>query len=95
MCSATSKPIFWGSTPGNSAVTTNSNSLRLRLFWVRLSKPKFEILAGQSWSMLTPNRRGISPLPGDLISDSRHRPKHSGRHDLGPESAVSIRVSSK
>lgn len=58
---------FLGFTPGNSAVTTNSNSLRLRLFWVRLSKPRFEILAGQSWSMLTPNRRGISPLPADLF----------------------------
>ena len=58
---------FLGFTPGNSAVTTNSNSLRLRLFWVRLSKPKFEFLAGQSWSMLTPNRRGISPLPADLF----------------------------
>ena len=58
---------FLGFTPGNSAVTTNSNSLRLRLFWVRLSKPRFEILAGQSWSMFTPNRRGISPLPADLF----------------------------
>ena len=58
---------FLGFIPGNSAVTTNSNSLRLRLFWVRLSKPRFEILAGQSWSMFTPNRRGISPLPADLF----------------------------
>jgi hypothetical protein len=58
---------FLGFVPGNSAVTTNSNSLRLRLYWARLSKSKFEILAGQSWSMLTPNRRGISPLPGDLF----------------------------
>ena len=26
-----------------------------------------EFLAGQSWSMLTPNRIGISALPGDLF----------------------------
>src|SRR5262245_45831111 len=58
---------FLGFVPGNSAVTTNSNSLRLRLYWARLSKSKFEILAGQSWSMLTPNRVGISPLPADLF----------------------------
>jgi hypothetical protein len=58
---------FLGFVPGNSAVTTNSNSLRLRLYWTRLSKSKFEILAGQSWSMLTPNRVGISPLPADLF----------------------------
>ena len=58
---------FLGFVPGNSAVTTNSNSLRLRLYWARLSKSKFEFLAGQSWSMLTPNRVGISPLPADLF----------------------------
>src|SRR5260370_10437618 len=26
-----------------------------------------EFMGGQSWSMLTPNRKGISPLPGDLF----------------------------
>ena len=30
-------------------------------------KDKFEFLAGQSWSLLTPNRKGISALPGDLF----------------------------
>jgi hypothetical protein len=30
-------------------------------------KGKYEILAGQSWSLLTPNRTGLSPLPGDLF----------------------------
>ena len=40
---------------------------RLRLFWVDVRKGKLEFLAGQSWSMLTPNRKGISPLPGDLF----------------------------
>ena len=58
---------FLGYTPGNAAVTTNSDSLRLRLYWVKLRKSKFEMLAGQSWSMLTPNRKGISPLPADLF----------------------------
>ena len=37
---------------------------RLRLFWVDVTKDKWEFLAGQSWSMLTPNRKGISALPG-------------------------------
>ncbi|HKE21649.1 MAG TPA: hypothetical protein VKB88_04605, partial [Bryobacteraceae bacterium] len=40
---------------------------RLRLYWVDLRKDKFEFLAGQSWSMMTPNRKGISPLPGDIF----------------------------
>ncbi len=40
---------------------------RLRLFWVDVRKGKVEFLAGQSWSMLTPNRNGLSALPGDLF----------------------------
>ena len=31
------------------------------------TKGKFEFLAGQSWSLMTPNRKGISPLPGDIF----------------------------
>ncbi len=37
------------------------------LYWVNARKGKVEFLAGQSWSMLTPNRNGISALPGDLF----------------------------
>jgi hypothetical protein len=40
---------------------------RLRLFWVDVRKGQWEFLAGQSWSMLVPNRVGISALPGDLM----------------------------
>ena len=40
---------------------------RLRLFWVDVRKGKLEFLAGQSWSMLVPNRNGISALPSDLF----------------------------
>ncbi len=58
---------FLGFSPGNAAVSSNSNSLRLRLYWVDLKRNKLEILAGQSWSLLTPNRKGLSPLPGDLF----------------------------
>ncbi len=28
---------------------------------------KFEILGGQDWSLLTPNRKGLSPLPSDIF----------------------------
>jgi hypothetical protein len=48
-------------------VTNGAFVPRLRLFWVDVRKDKFEFLAGQSWSMLTPNRKGISALPGDLF----------------------------
>ena len=52
---------------GGLAVSSNPYVFRLRLYWVDVTKDKFEFLAGQSWSLLTPGRRGISPLPGDLF----------------------------
>ncbi len=51
----------------NLTVTNGAFVPRLRLFWVDAKKGKLEFLAGQSWSMLTPNRNGISALPGDLF----------------------------
>jgi hypothetical protein len=47
--------------------STNGDIFRLRLFWVDLRKDKLEILGGQSWTMMTPNRVGISPLPSDIF----------------------------
>jgi hypothetical protein len=52
---------------GGLAVSSNPYVFRMRLYWVDLTKGKFEFLAGQSWSMMTPNRKGISPLPGDIF----------------------------
>jgi hypothetical protein len=59
---------FNGFSPTNVAVTTNSNNLRVRLFWLDVRRRKWELLAGQSWSLLTPNRQGLSPLPADIFS---------------------------
>ena len=59
---------FAGFSPGNVAVTTNSNGLRIRLGWVDFRQHKWELLGGQSWSLLTPNRKGTSPTPGDIFS---------------------------
>lgn len=59
---------FVGDFAGNNTqVTSNSVLMRLRLYWVQMRNKHFEFLAGQSWSMMTPNRNGISPLPGDLF----------------------------
>jgi hypothetical protein len=58
---------FLGFAPGNVAISTNSDTQRLRLVWVDVRRKKFEVLAGQSWSLLTPNRTGLSPLPGDVF----------------------------
>jgi hypothetical protein len=58
---------FLGNAPTNLVQTSNADVLRLRLAFVDIRKNKWEILAGQSWSLLTPNRKGISPLPGDIF----------------------------
>ncbi|MBO0721451.1 MAG: hypothetical protein J2P41_11555, partial [Blastocatellia bacterium] len=58
---------FLGFVPTNAAVSSNSYSFRLRLYWASIRQGKFEILGGQSWSLLTPGRKGISALPGDLF----------------------------
>lgn len=52
---------------GGLAVSSNPYPLRLRLFWADIQKGGWEFLAGQSWSLMTPNRRSVSPLPGDLF----------------------------
>jgi hypothetical protein len=56
-------------TSGSNAITVTNGAFvpRIRLYWVDVRKGKFEFLAGQSWSMMTPNRKGISPLPGDIF----------------------------
>lgn len=58
---------FLGNNPGNVAVTSNSNTLRSRLYWVDVRKGAWEVLGGQTWSLMTPGRTGISPLPGDIF----------------------------
>ncbi len=58
---------FLGNNPGNVAVSSNSNTMRSRLYWADISKGKFEVLGGQTWSLITPGRTGISPLPSNLF----------------------------
>jgi hypothetical protein len=58
---------FLGTQSTNAGVSTHSDSFRMRLYWVDLTNGKWELLGGQSWSMLTPGRRGISPLPSDIF----------------------------
>jgi hypothetical protein len=58
---------FLGNAATSLLVTSNSNTLRMRLYWVQAMMGGFEFMAGQSWSMLTPGRNGISPVPGDIF----------------------------
>ncbi len=58
---------FLGNNPTNVAVSSNSNTLRSRLYWVDIRRPRWEILGGQTWSLITPGRAGISPIPSDIF----------------------------
>jgi hypothetical protein len=39
----------------------------MRLYFADVTMHDWEFLAGQEWSMLTPNRKGISPMPSDIF----------------------------
>jgi hypothetical protein len=58
---------FLGNAPNGLNVTTNSNTLRMRVFWGQYRQGGFEFLAGQAWSLMTPNRNGLSPETGDVF----------------------------
>jgi hypothetical protein len=59
---------FNGSAPGNVYVSTNSDVARLRVFYLNLTAGKWDILGGQSWSLLTPNRSGLSPFLSEIYN---------------------------
>jgi hypothetical protein len=56
-------------TSGSTGLQVTNGAIvpRLRLYWFDVRKGSIEFLAGQSWSMLTPNRKGLSALPSDLF----------------------------
>ena len=56
-------------TSGSTSLAVSNGAIvpRLRLYWLDVRKGSIEFLAGQSWSMLVPNRKGLSALPSDLF----------------------------
>jgi len=59
---------FNGYLPSNAYVSTNSDSMRLRVYFTNLSRGRWEFLGGQSWSLLTPNRIGVSPFLSEIYN---------------------------
>ena len=58
---------FLGFQPPNANITANSDSLRLRVYWADVKRGKWEFLGGQEWSLLQPNRVGLSPNTADIF----------------------------
>ncbi len=58
---------FNGNDAANVFVTSNPHTNRIRLYWLDLKRGQWEFLAGQAWGLETPNRKGLSPNPADLM----------------------------
>jgi hypothetical protein len=58
---------FNGNDAANVFVGTNPHTNRLRLYWLDLKRGSWEFLGGSSWGLETPNRKGLSPMPSDLM----------------------------
>jgi len=58
---------FLGNAATSISATSNSVTLRMRVYFLDYTKGSWEVLAGQDWSMLTPNRKGIDPIPANIF----------------------------
>jgi hypothetical protein len=69
---------FYGNQPTSLFVTSNSNTFRMRHFWVNVARGKWEVLGGQTWTLLTPNRVGVSQVSSNVFiglgEDSNYMP---------------------
>ena len=58
---------FSGNQPTSMYVTSNSSTLRMRHFWVNAQQGKWEVLGGQTWTLMTPNRVGVSQVSSNVF----------------------------
>ncbi len=61
---------FLGNDGANIEVTSNSHTLRQRLYFASVRRDKFEVVGGQMWGWLTPNRVGLSSFTSDVFYSS-------------------------
>jgi hypothetical protein len=58
---------FYGNQPASLFVTSNSGTFRVRHFWANVQKGKWEVLGGQTWTLMTPNRVGVSQISTNVF----------------------------
>jgi hypothetical protein len=58
---------FLGNQPPNVFDTSNADTFRMRNVFVDVQKGPFEFTGGQDWSLMTPGKSGISPVPSDIF----------------------------
>ncbi|MBV9083293.1 MAG: hypothetical protein JOZ62_11490 [Acidobacteriaceae bacterium] len=59
--------FLFNNNAGSFQITSNSAGFRLRNYFVDVQRNGFEMLGGQDWTFLTPNRKGLSPIPSDIF----------------------------
>jgi hypothetical protein len=58
---------FYGNQPTSLYVTSNSGTFRMRHFWANVQQGKWEVLGGQTWTLMTPNRVGVSQISSNVF----------------------------
>jgi hypothetical protein len=58
---------FVGNQATSLYVTSNSDTMRMRHFYVDVQKGKWEVLGGQTWTLLIPNRNGVSSAGSNIF----------------------------
>jgi len=62
---------FNGYEPANAEASNKSDTFRLRVAWAQIRRGKWEVLTGQTWSLLTPTRNGLSPASENIFTALR------------------------
>ncbi|HLI66658.1 MAG TPA: hypothetical protein VKU90_09870 [Caulobacteraceae bacterium] len=68
---------FNGNDAANVFVESNSHGARLRLAYLDVTTGQWEFLAGQAWTLLTPNRTGATPDPSSLFLTQNYDSNYS------------------
>jgi hypothetical protein len=67
---------FLGQAPANIAVTNNGGTLRMRQYWASVQRNNWEILGGQAWSLITPNRKGLGSDRASVFTTLNEDPNY-------------------
>ncbi len=59
---------FNGNDAANVFAGTNPHTFRLRLYFLNARRGIWEFTGGQAWSLISPNKVGVGPMPADLAT---------------------------
>ena len=68
---------FLGNAQPNVFAGSNSHTFRLRQYWAQFRGTRWELLGGQTWTLLTLNRNGISPISPEIMHTQLPDPNYS------------------